>query len=362
MRVAVLLSGGVDSSVALALLKDQGYDVTAFYLKIWLDDETAFLGECPWEEDLKWCRAVCEKLDVPLEILNLQKDYWEEVVSYAVNELKSGRTPNPDMMCNRQVKFGKFYQKVDKWCEERNLEPFDKVASGHYAKIEMLEGRSVLKMAPDPIKDQTYFLARLSEEQLERAMFPIGDYSKIEVRELAQKFDLANKERKDSQGVCFLGKIKFREFVKVNLGEKKGDFVEFETGKKVGEHHGFWFYTLGQRRNLRVDNGPWFVVKKDPAENIVYISRSYFEDDKPRDLVTVGDFNWYQKKAAAELVAAGVQVKLRHGEQMYQVLAIRVLANGCWELKIDGQDQGIAAGQFVVFYLDGACIGSGVIG
>lgn len=370
MRVAVLLSGGVDSSVALALLKEQGFDVRAFYLKIWLDDEMAFLGECPWEEDLGYCEAVCEKLGVELEVLNLQREYYDEVVSYAVEELKAGRTPNPDMMCNYKVKFGKFYEKVDAWCEKNEVERFDKVASGHYARVSEENGRAVLSVAPDPVKDQTYFLARLSQEQLKRAMFPIGKYEKSGVRELAEKFDLPNKNRKDSQGVCFLGKIKFRDFIKHNLGEKKGDFVEWETGEKVGEHPGFWFYTRGQRRNLRVDNGPWFVVEKDAEKNVVYISRSYFEDDKPRDEFEVGDMNWVSAAGDNEEGFCGkkLSVKLRHGEKSYEVLAVErreeSTKNGenvVWKVKIDEQDQGIAPGQFAVFYEGDVCLGGGVI-
>jgi len=367
MRIALLLSGGVDSSVALALLKEQGHDVTAFYLRIWLDDEMAFLGECPWEEDLKYAQAVCDQFGVSLEVLSMQREYYEEVVGYALDELRAGRTPNPDMMCNLRVKFGRFYDKVDEWCEERGVEMFEKIASGHYARIDHIGDEVLLKMAPDSIKDQTYFLAHLSQEQLTRIIFPIGDYSKFEVRELAQKFDLLNKERKDSQGVCFLGKIKFRDFVKHNLGEKKGDFVEYETGEKVGEHNGFWFYTLGQRRNLCVDNGPWFVVKKDVEKNIVYISRNYHGEDKKRDRFLVGKMNWISGGPKDVVLENNLMVKLRHGEKMYEckVLSKNVefgnFEDDVFEVQIDGQDQGIAAGQFAVFYDEDVCLGCGVI-
>ena len=193
MKIAVLVSGGVDSSVALALLKEQGHDVTAFYLKIWLEDELQFLGSCPWEDDLKYVEAVCKQLDVPLNIINLQKEYFEQVVSYAIEEVKQGRTPNPDMFCNARVKFGIFYNKID------TLFPgFDKVATGHYADVEIKDGLAHLLRVPDPVKDQTYFLAHLNQQQLIRALFPVGRYKKTEVRDLAKKFDLPNKDRKDS--------------------------------------------------------------------------------------------------------------------------------------------------------------------
>ena len=182
MKVAVLVSGGVDSSVALKLLLDQGHDCTAFYLKIWLEDELASLGTCPWEEDLTYVRAVCEQLDVPLNIVNLQKEYWERVVSYVLREVKQGRTPNPDVLCNEQVKFGAFFDSI--------TGSFDKVASGHYADIEEKEGVFFLRRVKDPVKDQTYFLANLRQDQLCRIIFPLAPYTKSQVRAIAKEADL----------------------------------------------------------------------------------------------------------------------------------------------------------------------------
>jgi len=221
MKVAVLFSGGVDSSVALRLLKDEGHDVTAFYLKIWLQDEFSFLGNCPWEEDLEFARAVCKQADVPLETINMQTEYWDSVVAYTISEIKEGRTPNPDMFCNRLIKFGQFINKIDN--------SFKKVASGHYAKIENVNEKFILKTSPDPIKDQTYFLAYLTQQQLSRALFPIGTYKKKQIRELAHSYDLPNMTRKDSQGICFLGKIKFADFIKHHLGEVEGDIIDIDS-------------------------------------------------------------------------------------------------------------------------------------
>ncbi len=221
MKIAVLLSGGVDSSVALRLLKDAGHDITAFYLKIWLQDEYSFLGECPWEEDLRFARGVCEQADVPLNVISLQTEYWDSVVSYTISEIKEGRTPNPDMFCNSLIKFGQFYDKID--------DSFEKVASGHYAKVEEINGGFQLRKSPDPVKDQTYFLAYLTQGQFSRALFPIGNYKKDEIRTLAEKYDLPNKVRKDSQGICFLGQIKFDEFIKHHLGIKTGNIINADT-------------------------------------------------------------------------------------------------------------------------------------
>lgn len=350
MKIAVLVSGGVDSSVALNLLKQQGHELTAFYLKIWLEDELQYLGDCPWEEDLAFVEQVCKQADIPLQVMPLQREYFDTVVKYTINEVENGRTPNPDIMCNNHIKFGFFWDKVQA--------DFDMVATGHYAQTETLpDGKVVLKQAPDPIKDQTYFLCNLRQEQLQKIMFPIGHLSKTEVRQLAQDFDLPNKDRKDSQGICFLGKFKFSEFLEHYLGKKPGDIIEFETGQKIGEHDGFWYHTVGQRKGLGLSGGPWFVVKKDTAANIIYVSKNYHDEDKARNLVKVKDFNWFQGQAPAE---TNFKVKLRHGENFHNgKLELTEENSGIIHLAED--DQGIAAGQFAAFYKDDLCLGSAVI-
>lgn len=348
MKIAVLVSGGVDSAVSLALLKSQGYDVTAFYLKIWLEDELSFLGDCPWEEDLMYVRSVCDQLGVPLEIVPFQEDYWSKVVSYTINEVKSGRTPNPDILCNSRVKFGAFLD----YCGSR----FDKVASGHYANVVFKDGEYQLLMTPDPIKDQTYFLSGLSQEQLSKLICPIGTLNKSEVRELAKSYDLANKDRKDSQGICFLGKLKFKDFVKFHLGTLVGDLIEFETGKKLGAHEGFWFYTVGQRQGIGLSGGPWYVVKKDVKNNIVFISKNYYTQDKIRDEFEVRDLNWIGRVPEP----TELKVKLRHGPVLNDCFVTK-LDTGNFLVKLADNDQGIASGQHAVFYKDNRCLGGGII-
>jgi len=349
MKVAVLVSGGVDSSVALQLLKNQGHDVTAFYLKIWLEDELSYLGDCPWEQDLAFVKQVCEQLDVPLEVVSLQKEYKDEVVAHTIAEVKAGRTPNPDILCNQRIKFGLFLDTIDA--------SFDKVASGHYAQCREKDGIVELFQSPDPIKDQTYFLSHLSQEQLKRVMFPIGHLKKSELRELAHQFDLPNKDRKDSQGICFLGKFKFSDFIKHHLGTQKGLMIESETGKVMGDHDGFWFYTIGQRQGLGLGGGPWYVVAKDVDKNIIYISRNYYDDEKQRDTFVAQKINWlsgipYDKK--------DLFVKLRHGAQRY-ACTVNYDDKDNVVVKISDRDQGIAAGQYAVFYDGDICLGSGVI-
>lgn len=354
MKVAVLVSGGVDSSVALRLLQQQGHDLTAFYLKIWLEDELSYLGDCPWEEDLAYVRGVCEQANVPLEVVSLQKEYHDEVVRYTIAEVKAGRTPNPDMLCNKRIKFGMFFKAID--------DSFEKIATGHYAHIFERDGRFCIQRAPDAIKDQSYFLSQLSQDQLKRILLPLGHLQKNEVRELAQQFDLCNKDRKDSQGICFLGKLTFKDFIKHYLGERPGDMLEYETGKLLGKHDGTWFYTIGQRQGFGLAGGPWYAVAKDIEKNYIYLSRHYYAPDKQRDTFTIEQCNWISYKPAN----GPVQVKMRHGPQVYNaIITIDENDNGdCGTARVNlaQRDQGIAAGQFAVLYDDsGVCLGGGVI-
>ncbi len=349
MKIAMLLSGGVDSTVALGRLVQQGHQVTAFYLKIWLEDELSFLGECPWEEDLSYVRKVCEQFNVPLEIVPLQQAYKERVIGYTIEEIKKGNTPNPDIMCNTFIKCGAFLDVL-------KGRDFDKIATGHYAGLVEQEGRYYLQKTPDALKDQTYFLSRLSQEQLSWLLFPLAELTKPEVRALAQEFDVVNKNRKDSQGLCFLGKIKFRDFIKEQIGIKEGLLVEVETGKPMGIHEGFWFYTLGQRQGLGLAGGPWYVVAKDPVLNTVFISKEYHAEDKQRDTFMVGQLAWVDPIVSP----TNLDVKIRHGAHSYSA-RVEPQADGTVRVCLPERDQGIAPGQFAVFYKDRLCIGSGVI-
>lgn len=349
MKIAVLTSGGVDSSVALMLLKKQKHDLTAFYLKIWLEDELSFLGNCPWEEDIKYIQTICQREQIPLSIISLQKEYWHTVVSYTINELSHGHTPNPDILCNLKIKFGHFYEQIDS--------SFQKIATGHYAQLVSKKHLFYLKESPDEIKDQTYFLAHLSQNQLNRALFPIGHLTKKEVRKLAEKFDLPNKNRKDSQGICFLGKLKFHDFVSHHLGQKKGDLIESETQKKIASHPGYWFYTVGQRKGIGLSGGPWYVVKKDLKKNIVYISKNYHSMAYPKNQFQLKNLHWITEKPPKK---TRLFVKLRHGPRKYPC-EIQFLDKSSLTVKIKGKDQGLAPGQFAVFYDKTICLGTGVI-
>lgn len=349
MRIAVLVSGGVDSSVALALLKEQGHDITAFYLKIWLEDELSYLGSCPWEEDLAYAQQACDSLGVPLQVVSMQKQYWDRVVSYTISEVKAGRTPNPDVLCNQQVKFGAFYEVIG--------DAYDFVATGHYAQVDHQENQSYLKKAIDSIKDQTYFLAYLSQNQLSKALFPIGNIPKNRVREMAASYGFDTSKRKDSQGICFLGKFKFSDFLKAHLGEEKGDLIEFETGAKVGDHNGFWFYTIGQRQGIGLSGGPWYVVDKNPQKNQVMISKKYSQLDQAKQGMIVKNMNWFSGQATEK---KELEVKFRHGPHIHKTQV--KIENRSVTMKLHEQSsQGIAVGQFAVLYDGEICLGGGII-
>lgn len=352
MKIAVLLSGGVDSSVALRLLKEQGHQITAFYLKIWLQDEFSFLGNCPWDEDIQYAKDVCEQADVPFETMTMQSEYWEHVVAYTISEIKAGRTPNPDIFCNSLIKFGKFIDKIDP--------SFEKVASGHYARTEINDGRALLKTSPDAIKDQTYFLAYLNQTQLSRALFPIGAFTKKEIRRLARDYNLPNMSRKDSQGICFLGKIKFRDFIKHHLGDTPGDIIDINSNKKLGNHNGYYYYTIGQRSGLGLSGGPWYVVRKDTVNNTIYVSGTEELIKKERDTFVVENMNIISRDWSGALKEEGLRVKIRHGARTFGAQVTDV-NSGIYTVRIDSREKGIAPGQFAVFYLNDTCLGGGVI-
>ena len=349
MKTAVLLSGGVDSSVALSLLADQGHDLHVFYLKVWLEDEVAYVGDCPWEEDLHFVRAVCERFKVPLTIVPLQSEYLDLVVSHALHELRSGRTPSPDIFCNQHIKFGAFFDCID--------DSFTKVASGHHAQITANNGGWTLKRGADPIKDQTYFLSNLNQDQLARTLFPIGHLRKIQVREIADRVELPNRARKDSQGICFLGKIRYRDFIQFHLGTQPGDIIDQTSTQRLGEHEGFWFYTIGQRFGLRLGGGPWYVADKDTERNIVYVVHRDQLEHNRRSSFTVRDINWISGAPDSDKL----QVRIRHAPDLADCGVRLCPSTDALYVELAEPDAGIASGQHAVFYDGDTCLGGGII-
>lgn len=354
MKIAVLLSGGVDSSVALELLRRQGHELHAFYLKIWLEDELAHLGHCPWEEDLRYARAVCAAAGVPLEVVPLQRAYHERVVEHALAELAAGRTPSPDVFCNRRIKFGAFLDHLEGGS-------FDKVASGHYARVRPDGDGWQLLRGVDPVKDQTYFLYRLDQRRLARCLFPIGGLRKNDVRRLAHDAGLPTAGRKDSQGICFLGKIRYDDFVSGYLGERRGEIRDLETGRRLGEHRGYWFHTIGQRKGLGLGGGPWYVVDKDLDDNVVWVVHGERLEGHRRRRLRLADVHWIGGDPLAPTSSdRRLSVKLRHTPDAVRCRLIAT-AGDALEVRLDEPDAGIAAGQSAVLYDGELCLGGGTI-
>jgi tRNA (5-methylaminomethyl-2-thiouridylate)-methyltransferase len=352
MNIATLLSGGVDSSVVVHLLKEAGYTPTLFYIKIGMDDDE--LLHCSSEEDIEMASLIARKYGCKLETIDLHKDYWDNVVSYTIDKVKLGLTPNPDVMCNKLIKFGVFEQRVGK--------DFDKTATGHYANTVEENGKVYLATAKDPVKDQTDFLAQIDSLQVSKLMFPIGNLMKHEVREIALKAELPSAKRQDSQGICFLGKVNYNDFIRRYLGEKEGPIVELETGKILGKHNGYWFHTVGQRKGLGLSGGPWYVIKKDVSANIVYASKGfeveaqYGNEFSMRDFHFIADNPWQNTTKEID-----VTFKIRHTPDFTQGKII--MSSDGVHLRSTQKLQGIAPGQFGVIYdaESRICIGSGEI-
>ena len=310
---------------------------------------------CTTEEDIELSTATARKYGLSLEVVDLHQEYWENVAAYAIDKIRQGLTPNPDVMCNKLIKFGCFEQRVGK--------DFDFTATGHYATTLQRNGKTWLGTAKDPVKDQTDFLAQIDYLQVSKLMFPIGGLMKQEVREIANKAGLPSARRKDSQGICFLGKINYNDFVRRFLGEKEGAIIELETGKKLGTHRGYWFHTIGQRKGLGLSGGPWFVVKKDIEENTIYVSRGYGVETQYGNEFRMHDFHFITDNPwKGQEKERDITFKIRHtpdftkgkliqeGEKQFHILSSEKL-------------QGIAPGQFGVIYDEETkvCVGSGEI-
>ncbi len=353
-RIAVLLSGGVDSSVVLYELVRQGLHPDCFYIKIGPEEEEEW--DCSSEEDLEMATAVSHKYGCKLEVIDCHKEYWDQVTKYTMDKVRAGLTPNPDVMCNRLIKFGAF--------DEKRGHDYDLIATGHYAQTEVdEEGRKWLCTSPDPVKDQTDFLAQIDDWQLQKAIFPIGHYVKDEVRHIAEREHLVSAHRRDSQGICFLGKIDYNEYLRRFLGELPGDVIELETGKKIGTHQGHWFHTIGQRKGLGLGGGPWFVVKKNIRKNIIFVAHGwdtqlqYGHDFRLADLHFITANPWEQPPHEQP-----IQFKVRHVDHFMPGL-ISQDAEGQWSVHSPQPIQGIAPGQFGCIYDAEAriCLGSGEI-
>ncbi|MEO0555625.1 MAG: tRNA 2-thiouridine(34) synthase MnmA [Bacteroidota bacterium] len=395
-RVVVGMSGGVDSSVAAYLLKEQGYEVIGMFMKNWHDDSVTISKECPWLEDSNDAMIVAQNLGIPFKAIDLSKEYKERIIDYMFDEYQKGRTPNPDVLCNREIKFDIFLKAAMRL-------KADFIATGHYCRKDTVEVNGIethrLLAGKDNNKDQSYFLCQLTQEQLSKALFPIGELTKPEVREIAKEIGLVTADKKDSQGLCFVGKVRLPEFLQQKLEPKKGTVIEvpangrvFENnpvdlalngaalatlkslseafhysvddGQKVGEHNGAHYYTIGQRKGLNIGGTPepLFIIDTDTKENVIYTGQGENHPGLYRKglFITKEEMHWVRPDLALKVGnSKEYQVRIRY-RQALEAATLFMREDGLY-LIFDRPQKAIAAGQFAVWYDGDELVGSGVI-
>ena len=374
--VFVGLSGGVDSSVSAALLKRQGYNVVGVYMKNWSKDLPGM--PCPWLDDYQDAKRVAVQLGIDFKMYDFEKDYQHKVVDYMLDEFKAGRTPNPDIMCNQEVKFKLFLNTA--------LEDgADMIATGHYAKVGdrvKSRGYSLLR-AKDENKDQTYFLYRISQEALSKTIFPLSELTKPQVRELAKELKLVTADKKDSMGICFVGKVPIKDFLQQQLAFQ-GRYLETgviidQAGKKVGRHEGAIFYTIGQRHGLEVGGGlPYYVTGKDMKKNEVYVTTDLQDAKLWSREVKLADLHWINKPPAQNQesrmkngeekipnsqfpIPKSLTVRMRHRAKLIPVKKLNKLSNSQWKAELAEEVRALTPGQSAVFYFEAECLGGGIV-
>lgn len=369
-KIALLLSGGVDSSVALHMLCQSGEKPDCYYIHIGPDKDNTY--SCTSDEDVEICKAITKHYEVNFEIIDLHKEYWDSVVKYTIDKVSHGYTPNPDVMCNTLIKFGAFYDKIGY--------KYDYIATGHYAtRVAYANGRCKdapswvapnqylqidhdwwIAPAKDPVKDQVDFIANIDTKKVpvSKMLFPIGMLMKDEVRKIAEENHLINAKRKDSQGICFLGKINYNEYIKQYLGELEGDIINIDTNEKIGTHKGYWFYTIGQRKGLSLSGGPWYVITKDTNKNIIYVSKTQNRANINTFFVT--NINWLTKNILDEYLhkiyvegdsdlICNIKFKIRHSPEIYTG-KMKYYGNNKNVKIISNIPITIASGQFCTLY------------
>lgn len=343
MRVYVGMSGGVDSSLTAALLMEQGHEVTGVYMKNWTQDLPGM--KCPWADDLADAKRVAVHLGIDFKVFDFETDYRHKVVDYMIEEYKNGRTPNPDIMCNQEVKFKLFL-------DAALADGAEMIATGHYARVES----GVLKMAVDSNKDQTYFLYRVTGAALEKTLFPLGEYTKPEVREMAKARGLATAGKKDSQGICFVGKVGIREFLSQYVTQLPGEIIDKQTGRVLGHHDGAIFYTLGQRHGLDIGGGlPYYVVGKSMDKNEVYVTTDLNDTQLWKQNIELHSIHWINATPKDGVYS----IRIRHRAPLVEA-ELRVESDAVL-LSVKDEQRAVASGQSVVVYNGDVCLGGGVV-
>lgn len=351
--ILVGMSGGVDSSVAAYLLKEAGHRVQGVFMKNWEGDDTDTY--CNAAEDIKDAQAVCDLLQIPLHTVNFSDQYWERVFSYFLDEYRKGRTPNPDILCNKEIKFFAFLD----YAKQRGA---DFIATGHYARIRRAETQLHLLKGLDPTKDQSYFLCALNQSQLKHSLFPVGELSKQAVRELAKKIGLSNHAKKDSTGICFIGERKFKTFLQQYLPAQPGPILSLE-GEELGQHDGLLFYTLGQRQGLHIGGKkgkselPWYVVKKDIERHILFVTQGSEHPALYQPSLTASNLHWINEAPQLPLAC---YAKTRY-RQADQACVVERMNDTTYLVTFTEPQRAITPGQSVVFYQDEVCLGGGMI-
>jgi tRNA-specific 2-thiouridylase len=353
-KIIVGMSGGVDSSVSALLLKQQGFEVEGLFMKNWEEDDTE--EYCSATVDLADAQQVCDRLDIPLHTVNFSSEYWDRVFEYFLHEYRSGRTPNPDIMCNREIKFKAFLEHAQTLGAQR-------IATGHYVRSRKQNNETQLLKGCDADKDQSYFLYALNQYQISHAMFPIGELEKAEVRGLAEKHNFSVFDKKDSTGICFIGERKFKEFLQRFIPAQPG-IIQSIDGEPVGEHSGLMYYTIGQRQGLGIggttqgSDSPWYVVEKQLATNILVVAQGH---DHPRlynSVCAIGDLHWINEPEINLPYPCSAKIRYRQEDEVCNIISID---DASAVVKFETPQRAITPGQALVFYQQDICLGGGTI-
>ena len=369
-KVFVALSGGVDSAVSAGLLVEEGYEVVGVYMKNWSGDDFGIQADCPWEKDQEDAEAVCKHLGIQFRSFNFEKQYRDKVVEYFFDEYKKGRTPNPDVMCNKEIKFKLFLDKA-------LAEGADLIATGHYARKKVFDELDNINFrlltGNDDIKNQVYFLYNITQFQLSKTLFPVGHMPKKEVRLLAQKFNLPNANKPDSQGICFIGEIDTLKFLMSGIPQKIGDIVDVDTNKIVGKHKGVYYYTNGQRKGLEIGGAgtPYYVCGKDISNNVLYVCHSTMHPALFKSEANLEEMHWIFEgnksdlvsiETENELVYEGLDAVIRYQQKQQKGILKFLKAENKYVFIFEDSQRAVTSGQSLVVFKGDECLGGGVIG